>query len=179
MGAPDTTDTHDPDTPDPDTGPHGPAVVHAHRFAPLPAPALARWERFLAWDDVYFPMLVGLQVEELRQDYARLRLPYRPELRQPAEVVHGGALATLVDTVVVPAVGSAYEDRRALFTVTMTLDYLGPVAHQDAIAEGWVVRRGRSMVFCQAEVRCADGRLAATASLVYKVSSRAITEPAG
>ena len=35
--------------------------------------------------------MAGLErVEEIRQDYARLRLPYRPEYEQPAGVVHGG-----------------------------------------------------------------------------------------
>ena len=37
------------------------------------------------------------------------------------------------------------------------------------MAEGWVVRRGRSVVFSQVEVRDEQGLLAATASLVYKV----------
>jgi len=147
---------------------------HAERFEPLDPEQLERWEGFLGWDEVFFPSFVGLTVEELRQDYARLRLPYRPELRQPAGVVHGGAIATLIDTVVVPAVGSAYDRPRALFTVTMTVDYLGPLAQQDGIAEGWVVRRGSSMVFCQAEVRTEGGDPVANASLVYKVSSRPI-----
>jgi hypothetical protein len=46
------------------------------------------------------------------------------------------------------------------------------VAGEDAIAEGWVEKRGRSLVFCRVEVRSASGVLASTASLVYKVSSR-------
>jgi uncharacterized protein (TIGR00369 family) len=160
------------------TGAHrtDPAVVHADRFPPLDAVAAARWDRFLGWDREFFPTMVGLRVEELREDYARLRLPFRTELEQPAGVIHGGAIATLIDTVVVPAIGSAYEERRVLLTLSMTIDYVGSIAEQDAIAEGWVTRRGRSIVFCAAEVRAADGTLAATASLVYKVSgSRTIT----
>jgi uncharacterized protein (TIGR00369 family) len=148
-----------------------PAVVHADRFAPLPAERLAQWDRFLQWETTLFPNFVGLRVEEIRTDYARLRLPYRAELNQPAGVVHGGALATLIDTVVVPAIGGAYDERRVLLTLSMTIDYIGAVTAQDAIAEGWVNRRGRSIVFCAAEVRAADGTLAASASLVYKVSA--------
>jgi hypothetical protein len=38
------------------------------------------------------------------------------------------------------------------------------------VCEGWVERRGKSIVFCAAEVRgVTSGKVAATASLVYKV----------
>jgi uncharacterized protein (TIGR00369 family) len=144
----------------------------ADRFPPLPPEKLAPWSRFAQWDTVYFPQHLGLVVEELRVDYARMRLPYRPELDQPAGVIHGGAIATLVDTVVVPAVGSAYDGPRQLFTIDLQLRFLAPIVGEDAIAEGWITQRGRSIVFCDAEVRGASGTLAATATLVYKVSSR-------
>src|SRR5262245_9671519 len=143
--------------------------MHADRFAPLPDDAAARWAKFPSWDRTYFPNVVGLQVEELRTDYCRMRLPYRPELEQPHGVVHGGAIATLVDTVVVPAVGAAYPAGWRYLTLTMDIQYLGAVAGEDAVAEGWVVQRGRSIVFCRAEVTTAGGAPAATATLTYKV----------
>jgi uncharacterized protein (TIGR00369 family) len=105
----------------------------------------------------------------VRIDYARMRLPFRPELNQPAGVVHGGAVATLIDTVVVPAVGSAYPERRIMLTVDMHVQYLDAIRGEDAVAEGWIEKRGRSLVFCRAEVRGASGVLAATGTLVYKV----------
>jgi uncharacterized protein (TIGR00369 family) len=108
-------------------------------------------------------------VEEIREDYARLRLPYRPELEQPTEVVHGGAIASLIDTVVVPAVGGAYDRRPEMLTLSMHIQYLGAVRKEDAVAEGWVTQRGRSIVFCEASVRAASGAPAATGNLVYKV----------
>jgi acyl-coenzyme A thioesterase PaaI-like protein len=37
------------------------------------------------------------------------------------------------------------------------------------VAEGWIVRRGRSTVFCRAEVQTESGALAATGELVYTV----------
>jgi uncharacterized protein (TIGR00369 family) len=98
-----------------------------------------------------------------------MRLPYRPELDQPVGVLHGGAIATLIDTVVVPAIGSVYPDRQRLLTIDMQVQYLGPVAKQDAVAEGWVEKRGRSLCFCRVEVRTASGELAATGTLVYGV----------
>ena len=89
--------------------------MRADDFEPLPDDVLDRWSTFGRWTDrTYFPSLVGLQMEELRLDYCRMRLPHRPELDQPHGVVHGGALATLIDTVVVPAIGSAYGHRTSI-----------------------------------------------------------------
>jgi uncharacterized protein (TIGR00369 family) len=153
---------------------------HADRHAPLSAERLRIWEGFgqaAAGTATFFPGYVGVVLEEVRADYARMRLPYRRELDQPQGVVHGGAVATLADTAVVPAIGSAYDDRRALLTIGMTIQYLDAIVGEDAIAEAWVEKRGRTTVFCRVEVFTASGTLAATASVVYKVSSRTIAVP--
>lgn len=152
---------------------------NASRFEPLADPALAaRWAKFPNWDRRYFPNVVGLELEEVRTDYARMRLPYRNELDQPAGVVHGGAIATLIDTVVVPAVGQAYDVGWVYLTIQMDVRYLGAVVGEDAIAEGWVEQRGRTLVFCRASVRSASGRLAADGTLVYTIRPpRQVTQP--
>jgi uncharacterized protein (TIGR00369 family) len=108
-------------------------------------------------------------VEEVRTDYCRMRLPFRQLLNQPAGVVHGGAIATLIDTVVVPAIAMAYPTFPGMLTLHMGVNYIGAVMGVDAVAEGFVIRRGRKNVFCRAEVRLPDGTLAATGDLVYAV----------
>jgi uncharacterized protein (TIGR00369 family) len=143
--------------------------LHADRFPPLAPERAARWAAFNAGPDVYFPRHIGIVLEEVRTDYARFRLPFRPELRQPAGVVHGGAIATLIDTAVVPAIAGAYDELRPLLTIDMFVQYLDAVGEEDAIAEAWVEKRGRSTVFCRVEVRTDAGALAATGALVYKV----------
>ena len=144
----------------------------AEQYAALAPERAAIWARFGKWDTVWYPQFLGVEVEEIRQDYARMRLPYRPEFRQPAGVVHGGVIASMIDTVVVPAVGSGYDEPRQLFTIDIQLRFLAPVIDDDIVAEGWITHRGRSIVYCDAEVRSAAGTLAATATLVYKVSSK-------
>jgi uncharacterized protein (TIGR00369 family) len=140
-------------------------TARSEQFPPLSAARAAIWSKFGEWDTVWYPKFLGVRVEEIRQDYARMGLSYRPEFRQPAGVVHGGVIASMVDTVVVPAVGSGYDEPRQLFTIDIQLRFLAPIIDQ----------RGRSVVFCDAEVRAASGTLAATATLVYKVSSKPLT----
>ncbi len=85
--------------------------------------------------------------------------------------MHGGALATLVDTVVVPAIASAYDQVPVMLTLNLNLSYLGAIIGSDAIAHGWVTRRGRSIVFCEAVVLDEAGNPAVRGSLTYKVSA--------
>jgi uncharacterized protein (TIGR00369 family) len=131
---------------------------------------LERWAGYGEWERAYFPTLLGMQLEEVRTDYARMRLPFRPEIEQPAGVVHGGAIAALLDSVVVPAIGQAYPVEARFATVDMHVQYLSAAIGEDLVAEGWIVRRGRSVVFCEAEVRGATtGKVIARSMLTYNV----------
>ena len=69
----------------------------AEEFVKLTPEVNDRWKNFGQWDRTYFPKLVGLFVEEIRIGYCRMALPFRDELEQPMGVVHGGAIATLID----------------------------------------------------------------------------------
>jgi len=143
---------------------------NAERFPALPEEEAAHWMGFFTRvEGELFPRLVGLEVEEVRTDYCRMRLPYRPVLNQPAGVVHGGATTTLIDTVVVPAIAMAYDSIPRMLTLHLGISFVGAIVGVDAIAEGFIIRRGRSTVFCRAEVRTPDGTLSATGDLVYSV----------
>lgn len=146
-------------------------MSRAQQYEPLEAEAAQRWLGYGQWEREYFPKLVGLSTEEVRRDYCKMRLGFRPSLEQPMGVVHGGAIASLVDSVVVPAIGSAYAADVTFVTVGMNVQYLGALVQEDAIAEGWVVQRGRSVVFCEVEVLGAtSGKMIARGQLTYKVS---------
>lgn len=142
----------------------------AESFDLLPQSIESRWSTFGSWpEQAYFSNLVGVRVEELRRDYARMSLPWRAELNQPSGLMHGGAIATLIDTVVVPAIGTAYDDPRPFSTIELSVRYLAPVHQEDLVAEGWVTRRGRSVVFCEVEVRTVSAVKVATGNSIYVV----------
>jgi acyl-coenzyme A thioesterase PaaI-like protein len=53
----------------------------------------------------------------------------------------------------------------------MHVQYISALVKEDAICEGWVVKRGRSTVFCEAEmIGAASGKLIARSVLTYNVS---------
>jgi len=143
----------------------------AEQFDLLPQSVQERWSHYGAWPDrTYFPNVVGIEVEELRRDYARMRLPWRPELNQPQGLMHGGAIATLIDTVVVPPIGTAYPDPRNFSTIEMSVRYLDTVRQEDLVAEGWITKRGRNIVFCEVEVKTTTAVKVATGHLIYTVA---------
>lgn len=145
-------------------------MSRADQYEPIELAAAERWFDYGSEGGPVFPRLVGIVVEEVRRDYCRMRLGWRAEITQPAGVAHGGALASLIDTVVVPAIASGYDDETSFVTIDLHISYLGALIDEDAIAEGWVVQRGGSVVFCAAEVVGArTGRLIATGTLTYKL----------
>jgi uncharacterized protein (TIGR00369 family) len=118
-----------------------------------------------------FFTVLGLQIDEVRPDYCRMRLPFHPGLRTEGQVVHGGAIASLVDSAGVVAVWSNVppEITRGA-TATMTVNYLAAAEAVDLTAEANVVRRGRSVVFVDVDVVSPSGERIAKGSLVYKLS---------
>ena len=144
----------------------------ASEFEILTPEVDARWKNFGQWDRTYFPKLVGLHVEESRLGYCRMLLTCREELEQPMGVVHGGAIATLIDASVVPAIGSAYDNTVGYSTVDLHVQYHSALVKEDAIAEGWVTKRGRSVVFCESEVfGRTSGKRIARGYMTYNIST--------
>jgi uncharacterized protein (TIGR00369 family) len=118
-----------------------------------------------------FAVKLGIVAEVLEADGVRLRLPWDPTNTTLGDMVHGGAIATLADLTVMAAAwcgAQAPESLRGV-TVSMALDYLAPARATDLIGEGRVLRRGRSLVNCEADVRRADGELVAKAIATYKL----------
>ena len=115
--------------------------------------------------------LLGLVAEEIERESVRLRLPYRPELTTVGDLVHGGAIAALVDTAATAVAWSAVDDPAGTrgTTVGLNLSYLSGVRSQDVVAQATVVRRGRSLVVCDVSVAGADGELVAKALVTYKL----------
>ena len=146
-------------------------MTRADRYEPLPVDAAARWTKFGKSETVFYPMLLGLDVEETRIDYCRMRMPFKPELLHAGGIVHGGAIASLMDAVLVPAVGSVLGPQDRFSTVDLHVQYIGAVKDEDVVAEGWVTKRGRSVVFCESEaIGATSGRLIAKSVLTYSVS---------
>jgi uncharacterized protein (TIGR00369 family) len=114
---------------------------------------------------------LGIKVRSLEQDRAELVLPYRPELATMGDVVHGGAIATLIDTAGMAAAWAddSEADVPAGATLSMTVDYVEAARGGDLLATAEVVRRGRSISFCEITVTEPPGaRVVAKGLITYR-----------
>ena len=118
---------------------------------------------------------LGIVADQLRDDEVRLRLPWDPSNTTLGDMVHGGAIATLADCTVMAAAwcgafktGQVPPELRGV-TVSMTIDFMAPARATDVIGVGRVLRRGRSLVNCEAEIVDPSGVLLAKALATYKV----------
>ena len=115
--------------------------------------------------DIPFAGHCGIEAIEVAEGRTRLRVEVRPEHMNNLGIVHGGLICTLLDI----AMGTAA--RRAVGNPVMTLDmqvgFISP-GRGEMIGEGRVLRAGRSLIFCEADVRSATGDLIAKASGLFK-----------
>jgi uncharacterized protein (TIGR00369 family) len=119
-------------------------------------------------DEPFFDLL-GLQPEEATTDFGRMRLPFKADLQQARGLVHGGVIASLIDSVGVLAIKATMPEAIGGSTVSMTVNYLAPARQIDLIAEAHIIRRGRSIVFLDVDVFAPDGERIAKGQLTYKV----------
>ena len=118
-----------------------------------------------------FPALVGLKLDEIEEDRVVMSLPFREELITMGTVVHGGAIATLIDSAASCAgwaTPTPPENMRGT-TVALNISYLKAADRADLRAEAKVLRRGRSLSFIDVDVTDGDGTLLAKGTATYKL----------
>ncbi len=117
-----------------------------------------------------YAVLLGLEVVELGDGRAVLLMPFREALVTVGRTVHGGALASLLDTTAMAAAwcGAPEPDRLQGSTIGLSVSYLAPADEADVVAEGRVLRRGRSIAHVEVQAT-AGGTAVASALVSYKL----------
>lgn len=114
---------------------------------------------------------LGMRLDHIGQDTATMSLPFDERLVTIGATVHGGAIASLIDTVAMVAAWSNTDRTEKLrgSTVALTVNYLAPAVSQGLHAVAKTLRRGRSLVYLDIEVRDDSGTLVAKGLVTYKI----------
>ena len=114
---------------------------------------------------------LGIRLVDLQPDSARLALPFSEALITIGTTVHGGAIASLIDTATMVAAWSGAEvpDNMRGVTVSLTVTYLAAAEREDLHANARVLRRGRSLVYVDVDVLTASGVAVAKGLATYKI----------
>jgi uncharacterized protein (TIGR00369 family) len=120
---------------------------------------------------------LGVDVADARPGWVRLRLRVRDDLcNAPGAPLHGGVYASLVDM----AIGAALATQRGAAggaggvdqtTLDLNVSFLAAVRDGEVFAEGRILRAGRTIVFGEATITDAGGRLLAAGRATYMILS--------
>ena len=126
-------------------------VLRAMKAGELPPPPVA--------------MLVGLEIDEVESGRVVMSIVPDEVHYNPLGTVHGGIIATLLDTVMGCAVHSTLPAGRGYTTLSISVNYIRAVtiATGRVTATGTIEHAGRSTAIARGTLHDAAGKLMATA----------------
>lgn len=118
-----------------------------------------------------FALHLGLELREIEDGRAVLALPYQDPLATIGDVVHGGAITSLIDTAATAAAwaGAELSDSPGGATVGLSVSFLRAARGGELTAEARVTRRGGRLCFCHVDVTGGDGEVVAQALVTYRL----------
>ena len=120
-----------------------------------------------------FWQLLGMKVGAAENGTSLVTMRLREDLLQLYGVVHGGALASLIDGAVGVAVQSTLNEGEATTTVDLQVMYSRPAVSGILSARAALVRRGKTIVFGECRVTDEAENLVAHGTATYMVLERA------
>lgn len=107
-----------------------------------------------------FSHLLGSELTRLDDGAAEVRLALKPELRNRAGKLHGGAIFSLVDIAMGLACSSAHGFDRASVTVECKINYMRAIDAGEVLCQAKVIHHGSRTLVVEAEVRQGDALVA-------------------
>jgi len=99
----------------------------------------------------------------------RVQLTINENLLQFYGNVHGGVIASLIDTAIAVAVNQQLDPDEGASTVELKINYLRPISKGTLWGEGKVVQKGKSIVVAQGEIKDEAGQLLAIGTATFMV----------
>ncbi|MCC2546706.1 PaaI family thioesterase [Hymenobacter sp. BT175] len=114
----------------------------------------------------HFMHLIGADLTVIEPGRVEAELALAQQHQQQRGFAHGGLVATMADLVAGFAGVTLIPDDHGMVTAELKVSYLNPGVGQKIVAKGWVLKAGRRLHFCEAEVWCDDKLIAkATATM--------------
>ena len=124
------------------------------------------------WEQVAFNRLCGITVRRWDRESVELHLPFDERLTAHDGVLHGGVLATLIDTAGCGAVAAGHDFNHGsrITTLSMSLQYLDVARGEDITATAVCTKRGRQTQFAEVVLRSESGKRIAQGMVTILVS---------
>lgn len=99
---------------------------------------------------------LGMEVEEITDKGAVVRLPWDARIVRDGGLITGQALMSFADAAMVVVISSAIGGFQKMATVDMTTSFLAPAFNTDVIARGEVIKRGKRMIYGRIDLETAE-----------------------
>jgi uncharacterized protein (TIGR00369 family) len=116
---------------------------------------------------VRYAKFLGIELSEVSRGLVTMHLEARAELRQVNDVLHGGSIASLIDTAAAFAVITVLDAGQSATTSDLTIHFLRPVDSGRITATARVLRSGRRLVVVTVDVLDHTQSLVSTAVTTY------------
>ena len=115
---------------------------------------------------------LGVRVDKIEADYARVELPYKEENSNPGKQVHGGVVASALAIAARIAARAGFEGQEpcASGMLSLNVGYLASAVGEAILAEGRVMRRGKELCYVRSDAANPDGKPLGTATVVYRAA---------
>jgi len=117
--------------------------------------------------------LVGLEVLDMQPGESTTRVRWREDLCQPAGIMHGGVIATLIDTGIAHALllTDVYKEFAAkggyIVSVDLRVRYFRPVSAGAIVCKSTIPRLGRQILHGESIITNEDGKEIARGESIY------------
>jgi uncharacterized protein (TIGR00369 family) len=127
-----------------------------------------------------FMATIGAEIVEVAAGKVSLRMKVQPDLTQQHGFVHAGALASLADSACGYAALSLMPADAAVLSVEFKTNMLSPAKGDAMIARAEVIKPGRTIMVCRADVFAITGKdeklVAAMQGTMMVVRDRGLTD---
>ncbi len=115
-----------------------------------------------------FAELLGLRILTCQAGYSELTLDVNERLFNPHQVLHGGAIYSMVDTGMGGALYTRLNKGQSCATIEIKINYFKPVSGGEVVCKSNIINQGRNIATLEAEV-FNRGRLVAKAMGTYAI----------
>lgn len=114
---------------------------------------------------------LGAKLEKVEAGTVSIRLPFRDDLTQQNGFLHAGALTAVADSACGYAALSLMPASADVLSIEFKINMLSP-ATGDVVARGEVIRAGRKIMVCRADVYAGEKLVAAMQGTMMVVTDR-------
>ena len=102
---------------------------------------------------------IGASLTKVSPGEVEIELPFRKDLTQQHDFLHGGIVATIVDTACGYAALTLMPVDSAVLTIEYKVNFVSPATGKKMIARGHVTKSGRTVTVCAGDVfAVSDGK---------------------